>query len=86
MEDYKVLKDLRPNREYADFLKDVAAKIAILEEPISSEMIEQIKDLSKKTIKMGEEEKNKKENNKREFCIKAMRTIMQKYDNNQEKR
>ena len=86
MGDYKVLKDLQPNREYAELLKDVAAKIAILEEPISSEMIEQIKDLSKKTIKMGEEEKNKKENNKREFCIKAMRAIMQKYDNNQEER
>ncbi len=76
MEDYKVLKDLRPNREYADFLKDVAAKIAILEEPISSEMIEQIKDLSKKAIKMGEEEKIKKENNKRDFFHRAINDVL----------
>ncbi len=72
MEDYKVLKNLRPNREYAELLKDVASKIAILEDPIAPEMVEQIKELSKNTIKLGEEEKIKKEKNKRDFFHRAM--------------
>ena len=74
---YKVLKNLRPNIEYAEILKDVASKIAVLEESISPEMIEQIKELSKNVIKMGEEEKIKIENDKREICKNAISATMQ---------
>ena len=45
MGNYKVLKNLRPNIEYAEILRKVASKIEFLEEPIASEMVEQIKEL-----------------------------------------
>ena len=76
---YKVLKNLRPNIEYAEFLRDVASKIEVLENPISSEMVEQIKELSKSAIKQGKEEKIEFENNKQEICLRAMKVTMQKY-------
>ncbi len=80
MEHYKVLKNLRPNKQYAELLRDIAAKIAILETPISSEMIEQIKKLSKNAIELGEEEKKEYENNKKNFCITAMNMAIKKYE------
>ena len=80
MEPYKVLKNLRPNKEYADFLREIASKIAVLEEPISPEMIKDIKDLSKNTIKQGEEEKRKYDSNKKEFFKTAMNVSIQKYE------
>ena len=85
MGNYKVLKNLRPNIEYAEILRKVASKIEFLEEPIASEMVEQIKELSKNVIKQGEEEKIKQENDKREFCIKAMSVIMQNNNNKEER-
>ena len=67
MENYKTLKKLRPNKEYGELLRNVASKIEILEEPISSEMIEQIKELSERAIKQGKKQKIQKDNDKRNF-------------------
>lgn len=83
---YKVLKNLRPNIEYAEFLKDVALKIAVLENPISPEMVEQIKELSKNTIEQGKKEKIEFENNKKKFFQTAMDVEMKKHEENKEQR
>ena len=80
MGNYKVLKNLRPNIEYAELLRKVASKIEILEEPIASEMVEQIKELSKNAIKQGEKEKIEKENEKKDFFRTAMNAMVQEYE------
>ena len=85
-ESYKVLKNLRPNTEYAELLKSVALKISALEEPISPEMVEQIKELSKSIIKQGEKEKNEYENNKKDISLRAMHIEKQECEENKEEK
>ena len=75
----KVLKNLRPNKEYAELLRNIASKIEILETSISPEMIEQIKGLSQNAIKLGEEEKVEKEKNEMNFFRTAMKAAIKKY-------
>ena len=83
---YKVLKNLRPNIEYSELLKDVALKIAVLDNPISPEMVEQIKELSKNTIEQGKKEKIEFENNKKEIFQTAMDVEVQRHEENKEQR
>ena len=75
----KVLKNLRPNKEYAELLRNIASKIEVLETSISPEIIEQIKGLSQNAIKLGEEEIVEKEKNKMNFFRTAMKDAIKKY-------
>lgn len=80
MAPYKVLKDLHPNKEYAELLRSVASRVDTLEEPISDEMIEQIKILSEKVINQGREEKEKAEKIKQNVLKTAMDGAIKRHE------
>ena len=79
MASYKVLKDLHPNKEYAELLRKVASRLETLEEPIDSTMVEQIRSLSESVIEQGSREKEEFEKNKRDFFRKALEGAAKKY-------
>ena len=79
MAPYKVLKDLHPNKEYAELLRKVASRLETLGEPIDSTMVEQIRSLSESVIEQGSREKEEFEANKRDFFRKALEGAVKKY-------